>query len=439
MSEVGLGFYDLIEFTVSNLSEGSPKSLDIKEVVGDFNIMESMDTGYLQGSAQIQDSQNIIQNFPLNGEEKIKIRYKDWFGEEHTDEMFLYAIDNIQISKSSGEEQTYTIHFCSIGRFLTATQTVRLGFDSISTIDAAESVFERYFKGVGVEKELEVDSEQTHEQRLVIPAYEPIEAMNFLARKSVFSDSSMIDNVRFFENREKYWFAGSEFLALGGFDGIKETAKFIQNSLFTEDPGTLNLRMSHIQNFSYLTRVNTMDDMKSGIYRRNVIEYDINTKEMTETEFNLVDEVKPYFSQNQNISTIHTKNFIEGYFVTPSDDFRIKDWTSTGVGLKPDTMYSRAYGAKISQMLYETRYPIEITVFGRNKLFAGDPVEIVVMKAESGKSAEKDEERSGHYLAYSINNQFNRDGVFKQTIRLIRPGVVKKDNQGPAVKGVDVL
>ena len=439
MSKSGIGFYELEEFKISNLSDGESKSIDIKEIVGDFNIVESMDLGYLYGSALIQDTENLIQSFPLNGEERITISYTDWFGEKHTDEMFLYAIDNIRPSKDSNQELNYTIHFCSIGRFLTATQTVRFGFEA-STMEIAQELFERYFKGAGIKKELEIDTEDTYVQRLVIPSYEPIEAMNFLARKSVFNDEEMIDNVRFFETRKRYWFAGAEQLAVGALDSSDgEINKFVQNSLYGEDPADLHMRMAHIQKIDYMTRVNTMDDLKSGMYNRTVIEYDINTKEFTETEFVLNDSTKSYFSDNKGISPIHTKNFTEGYFIEPYEDFRIKDWSSSGPGLRPDTMFSKAYGAKVAKMMYETKYPIEINVFGRNNLFAGDPVEIYVMKTQSGANQEIDEEHSGKYLAYSVNNQFFRSGKYMQTIRLIRPGVIRQNNDGPSVKGIEIL
>lgn len=431
-----IGQYTLEGFKIQPIGNDD-KATDIKNIVSDFSIVESIDLGYVHGSATIVDTEGFLKKVPMNGEEIITITYSDWFQVRRTEEYFLYSIqhEEQEIDKSD-TIQTYTIYFCSIGRLLSSLQLVRVGVNT-SASEAAKQLFTDYFVDVNtigkIKKELKVE-DSPGLTRLVIPAYSPIESMHFLTRNAITNPSSNLSSsYRFFENRDKFWFATDDYIIkLNGDElklnkNVKDTTQ--RNSYFviaqsSSEPEEIRRQMFKIIGLKYGTRFNTIKDFDDGIYKRRIFELDVISREIVRTDYSLNDDFGTGITlAGQNFATRHTNPFIENILAEPQDYFVIKDWTTVPSGMRPNPVWSDLVGRKPMHVLHNNSNEIEILVYGRNTVFAGSIVELELPEFKTRQTEiEIDEEKSGVYLVKSVNNEF-KNNTYYQTLTLIRPGI----------------
>jgi len=433
-----VGQFKLHNFIISLIGENTKSSntqIDIQDQVASFNIVESITKGYVSGSFKIVDTNNIVQNFPINGEEKLTIIYEDWFGVKMEEEFFIYSVVHDEMMyKKSDAVQSYTFYFCSIGRLLSSTQLVRKGFNS-SVSDAAKEVFNTYIKqldSISTKPKEFVVEDSSGVQRLVIPAYSPIDALHFLSRNAYGEDST--STFRFFESRECFWFASIEKIidVIQGFSDrvIDDKDRKMKGTFFvsTRPENSIEeetLKMFQIQGLKYLTRVNTIADMDNGNYKRRVIELDILNKEVTKKDVDLIDDGVQYFQNKEDPhqSPRHGRSFVDNVVAEPYDVFILKDWSNYASDLRPNPNNKAIAGIKNMQLLNDKTNDIEIVIYGRNNLFAGSIVELELpmFQTRSGEAPKIDEERSGKYFITSINNEFSGSSYY-QTLSLTRFG-----------------
>ena len=423
MSERVVGEFKLMRFSLSN---GNAER-DIMDFVESFSIKESIHEGYISGSAAIVDATNLPQNFPIQGQEVVTIEYEDYFGKVNKEQYFLYSLQHDEmLFNENDQKQTYTIFFCSIPKLIAATKSVQRAFEG-PVSEAANNLFQEYFSELDVfsdePKEIEVEPTDGL-QRLAIPSYDPIEAMHFLSRNSYTSARSSA--FKFFETREKYFFATPEFF-IEKYMEESAAAKdmFEQRMFFTTSepealPGNVNVKMAQILGLKFGTRVNTISDLNNNTYARKVVELDVNHREVTATSYRFPQDMYQYFPDTE-LFPRHDESFIESLFKDEPEYFTIKDWTLKPGAMRPNPEHPTIVGPKAMQLHQESANQIEIHIHGRNTINAGTVIDLTIPKFEQRNSVEKDEERSGWYFVVSVNNEFIGN-TYRQSLVLARPG-----------------
>lgn len=430
MSNFVVGEYYLDSFVLNN----GAKQEDIKALISSWSIQEDINDGFIKGSVKIIDTNNLVQSFPIQGEEKIEVEYTDYFQNTMFNEFFVYSVQHSEmVFQNSDQIQTYELFFCSINRFLSSTQTVFEGFEGLVS-EAAETLYNKYIADIDQlsqqPKELLVEPTD-FQTRLVVPGYSPIQAMHFLTRNSTSGDSSSM--YRFFENREKVYFASPEFVVQDsaesgdvvnyGEGSGKEQRTF---SVFSPDDyagENKEKEMYSVLGLKYLNRVNTIDDMDKGLYRRTVIEIDVMTRELTKQDILFPQDMTQYVPEVP-LHPAHGQKFVDSMMPEPMQIWTLKDWTDTSGTLRPNPNNSTLFGKKSMQLEHEYRNAIEIVVYGRNSIFAGTLIwlDIPTFKNRSAEGTfEQDEERSGFYFVIACNNEFSGD-TYRQVLRITRMG-----------------
>lgn len=468
-----LGEYLLKRFEVSN---GGSSKVDLSLIIDSWFLNENIYDGWISGFAAITDTNNIIQNFPLNGEEKLFVEYEDWFGTTLSHTFFIYAIEHTEMDFISNDQaQQYTIKFCSPIKILAGTQLIKKGNQG-NISDFAKALFKTYYEDIDKisTKKKELDIEPTKDNvRLVVPAYDIIYAMHMLTRYSYNHNKS--SSYRFFENREKFYFATPEYFCVKslkskGFDtgsllntiensSSEEFLKTMQERLdnffvrgfgspieklnnqasfwvgtpheFTGDSKNPNAveetKMQQALGIKYLNRVDTLNDYNSGAYHRRVIHLDFKQRELYENTYKFPKDMNQYFP-NQKLVTRHHQGFVDSMFPEPYDIWVVKDWTEVaGAPDKPDPNQEQLYGPKSMQLTHDMNNQIQIVVYGRNTIFAGSVVNLnfpEFAQRDQGSAAKPDNERNGLYMVSSITNEFIRDG-YKQILTLTRTGHIQ--------------
>jgi len=98
---------------------GTPARLDIRSLIMEFNIYESLDSNFITGDITLTDGTNAIQELPLTGYERIEFYFRSPgtdkgfnFSVKNGHPMFVYSLKNRQ--ELNPRSQVYTLRFCSL-------------------------------------------------------------------------------------------------------------------------------------------------------------------------------------------------------------------------------------------------------------------------------------------------------------------------------------
>ena len=438
------GHYQLREFTLLN------KSLNVERnmlgLVGSFNILESMNNGAIRGSATIFESYDILNEFPIRGQEFIKVTYADWFDNERTEYYFVYAVDNI----SYGDEKNpsfvqYTLNFTSPYKFLSEntylqrayTQSIA-GTQLIS--DYATDAFDEYYQRPVQElfrKKLKflIAEKTANNRELVIPKYSPEEAMNMFVRNA-YSDENPLNNgmapsqtFRFFEARDAFFFATNEYMQqkaiTSGTDrGLiqRPVLDYKRNYAGSISADSQYSAMTELLDVNFGTRVNTIDTIAQGGYRRIIYEFNLLTMNIDSKSYDYTEEG----NHDPDLNPIHDKLFIREKMSREKEYHVFRDWDGPGVlsgeGIRKNTHYADLYTSKLTHFYNHNMNTLDVTVYGRNDIFAGSYINITLYKHAYQKTTEEEERLNGMYLVESVNSIFDGN-VFKQKLKLTRGGI----------------
>jgi hypothetical protein len=460
------GYFNLKKFLLTPYLQG--QAIDIKLLIHSFEITESMNTGSIRGSAKIFDSNNILYNLPLRGEEFVDIEYEDFFQNVHTDKMFIYSITNVRAPRKGAQDQwEYTIHFVSRPKIYSENYRLQRAYGGPAEnraqggriSDFARSVYDEFY-GIQIDSRFKNDSkskkhkniiiqETFGNQRLVVPKYTPEQTMHFFARRA-YSQESFSQTFKFFENRKTYAFGTDEFTSkvisgggnVGFGTGLVDPglarAAGISNQttvpIFYEDylgsytPDDQERLQRTIVSAEYESLVNTIDDLENGAFNRNV--YEINTlyNVVNANPYNFKDG---FSSNNPGLKLLHSDQFINERMTREKDRWVVKDYSTEGApsgpAVRPNTYYPNIYNQKYSHRYHANSNKFIVTIHGDNNIVAGGLIDLKFFRHDlTVNNIINDEQRSGRFLIERIDNIFIEDN-YKQRLTLTRYGIGNKN------------
>lgn len=446
------GSYKLLEFKISDFM-GNARTVPISqaenpELVKDqidakfhiyqWTIGESLYGNNINGMASVLDAVGLFYDFPLRGEEKLTVKYEDWFGEEREEEFFIHSISDIRPAKIGNSSiLAYNLHFVSIGKFISETRMIRRSFGGRIS-DSVDTVFRDYFKTgpngtEGTKKNIVIDA-TIGNQTVIIPNYNGEEAMNFLARRA-YGGPDSTSSFMFFETRENYYFRTYENIVESAIARNEEDRSFrpiptYRWNLLMDDAGIGQYhKMGNILNLNFGNPFSTLSDMNAGAYYKQTFEIDIlnlNTRYTNYNHFNRFPRYNELLAKNdQTIVPNHSREFAEKFMTEGQRYLVIQDYPNPSENDRPyvrnRTFYSDLISHKWATAYHHARNGISITVYGRNTLFPGSIVELDLNQFRF-QTGNLDHTFSGKYLVDSVMNNFVGD-TYTQTLSLHRGGI----------------
>lgn len=436
------GTYELQQFVIESYPyDQTSKKTDLKAVIHNWSVTESILSGAVRGKATIYDAIGLLYQFPIKCQEKITIRYKDFKGVEREEIMFLYSITDIKPSKQQHDNMVqYTVHFVSWGKFWSDRNMVRrciaqgtgterrylpISRRDDNQPDQVKILFDDYYVNSGGTDKKLITDDSTGEIAIVIPALKPEDAMHLLSRKA-YSEKFPSSMFRFFESREAYYFINLEEM-LNFAPSQSDQRFFYSSGPVDQTPEGELLKMQNIISVD-LGMVDTLEAINSGAYNRRLEEVDTLTRRVISHQYNHTDEFENILYPDENIELHHTKEFVEQHMDKQFYTFAIKDYPDAdmqvGSGIRPHTYYGDIYNYKNANLYHYSQSRIGITIFGTNELFAGSFVTIDL--PEFQPTNVEDVGRSGNYIVEGITNEFV-ENTYYQRLSLIKGGVRKLD------------
>ncbi len=365
-----------------------------------LDIQEDMFAPVCSGSIQLLDTSNLLEDFPISGEERLVITYRTaepfkWV----TREFYVYDVTNKM--KSSDKGFVYTLHFCSVEMLKNRTTLVSKSFKNLTPSDIVKTVLTNIIetkKPLNIEKSFGV---YTYIAPHIYP-FEVIHSMSNRARSDSHHDGA---SYLFFENKNGCNFVSLEEIVKGtpftyvardnnSYDNTNETTRFTSISAISQTKG-----------FSVL------DSISSGAFGVKTKALDLMTKQLTDISYDHFDDSQ-YKSMNRiNGNNPKLKMTTSNFKFKSNDGLYKYVVTSSGVGSSfKDKNVSKRY-SQLSSYVNGPKVNIEVNF--NSDMTVGRVINLEVMTGHNSDKetelAQKDSYQTGKYLVTAMRHIITLD------------------------------
>lgn len=384
--------YDLDELSIVNFAG---KKIDIRDMFATLDITEDMYSPVCYGQVVLADTQDLKQNFPLIGEEKLIMKYRTHEDQDYIQrEFYVYAMEDED--EHNQASVNYVLNFCSVELIKNKAITISRAFSQMTPSDIVQAILKN---DLGITKPIIIDK-SIGVQNYIAPNVAPFEIINEMAtRAMVGSDPGSC--FLFFENKE-----GFHFQDLGNLmDDPPLTYKMVNTSYQNDKPAD---QMQSAQAIGAKKNFNVLDNVNDGSYGSTSYVLDVFRRKSSKVSYDYFDDkqfssTKRVASQNPNCR-IQTSKF---EFKNAKD--AVKNYMVVSEGNDSNKHMNVAMRkARLNQL--GNGIIINVDVPGNSDLTSGKILllEIPSKSIDDHKQEENDKFMSGRFLITSIRHFFKR-------------------------------
>ena len=387
------------------------------QVVG-ISLYEDIFAPFISGQLIVRDSQDLINHFPLIGEERLQLKFST--PELPTEAIYegtyyIYKADNkVQMAE---REVAYVLHFISEEAITDLNKKVSRAYRG----KVSEIVTEILTGSDGLATTKKINIEESKNDTMFISNWwSPLKNIQYATESAYNMDDS--PSYIFFEN--KY---GLNWVTLSSLyrEGEPAQHKFIYDNYRAEISPSGGSRRSleedykRIIDFDQPVIFDYIHRLKSGVYGSEIIYYDIMTQQyvhkghVSSWEGNSHLNDNPMWTPNV-AARPRAKMFVGNQYYNNFDGF---DGRTAG---------TKTIQERTALLAQAESYKCTITVFGRTDYSAGQKVYLEIPKNTQIKSKDGDwldGITSGNYLISSIHHSINRK-EYKCVMELIKDSYI---------------
>ena len=402
-------------------------SVDIKGLVVEFNIYESMFVNALTGTLVISDSTNLIGELPILGAEILtfKLATPGSPGIDCTKPetaMHVYALS--EKSQDGPNKEIYTLHFAS-REFLRNIRT-RVSQSYSGRIDQmVASIFgdENYLDS---RKTLKVQ-ETSNQDKITIPNMHPFQAINMLQKKALSTiDDTTNVGYYFYETPRGFHFRSWESMCVDANGELKATKQTFEHmptnmtdqSAYGEKKDKITHEYQNVESYRFLSSSHDVAaNQAAGTYAHRVITHNLFNKSYKESDYHYHNNYKD--TKHVDGNKVPILNIPVDF-----DDKGISDYAESRVTVMPTSMFihnegTGSFGIDVEQdgiteaaRLSQTNQVIggtilEMTIKGQSYLEVGDVVQFNLQAVENKNrpKAKFDPQYSGRYIITKMRHR----------------------------------
>ena len=415
---------------------------DIKNMVDELNIYESIYKNAMTGSVVVTDAQNLIAKLEIQGIERISFVIRTPGTEDVRDivnasaenghPFHIYKItDRVQVAPGT---LRYILHFGSREFMRNIRTKVSQAYDG--RLDRA--VYAMFLD------ENYLDSRKTltfepcgNSDKITIPNMRPFDAINMIARKALPEKSNGV-GYYFYETTKGYHFRSWENMCVSQGSNKRPTKQeFYYSPINVKDDPAVDNKIEYdyrlVESYEFINNFHdTAANTALGTYGNKVISYNFFDKSFTENEYNYHTQF-PLTKHTDNTggrgslqkSAVSQSNVDENIINQRLGSSRVSDYPESRVSLHPTTQFAhntpegsfgidvledgRKLGQEISQrnqVLNGTT--LKLTVKGQSYIEAGDVIEFKMRAIdEKNPDGEEDPQFSGRYIITKVRHKIN--------------------------------
>lgn len=368
------------------------------------SVYEDLQSPVLYAEIELIDAVNIIQSFPIVGEEFIELEFvTPGLPLSAVYEFAVVSADNNKADQNA-QHSTYTLKCVSVEQLKSAAKMVQI---------SGKGTYSDIVKDI-LTRELETDKAIYVEPTRglmgsVIPKLKPLAAIDYM-RQMAISTQTTTSAFVFFENQLGFQFRTIESLIQQGQAKPLKQFKYVADVMSTPE-GAANSQRNIIK-YEIISRTDTVDKIQAGILNNVVQGYDMISKGIRETAHNIAEDIKSFVTTDKKARAPLSQQQFQDYGQQAADTFFMPFDSSKG-NIYRDLSFAarRAYTSLLTQNV--TR----ILVHGDSALVAGDVIDIDLPKVASDTGRKKpDAFVSGKYLITRMRHIIVNDVKAKHMI-----------------------
>ena len=410
------GSYELDAATLYDINGGAT---DIKNLIVEFNIYESMFQPFVTGNLIINDATNLLNSLPIVGQEELELKFRTR-GAEKPESMVDFSLHRLRVVGVKDRLQTkdkvilYRLELASKESMKNVQMRLSKAYE-----DTPSEIVKKILKNE-LKTKKKVFVEPTRDNRkYVVPNLYPFKAIQTLAKTSTSKETGQNRYV-FYENADGFHFRTiqSHFTDANG-DPV-QPVQFFRYFPATFDSG---IAAQH-QNISELKVNNNQDQLKrsiEGAYASKQFIHDITKKEVRQVNYNHFED----FRKNEHLENINASGPV--YSRTAEDEFdnTLNDFSDNRIIVSGKSSYLHSrddtdlqdYMPEVNKIpsvraiAYNNRtVNIEFIAPGISDFRVGDVVDIFIPKnrplreSEKTRTDQQDKYLSGRYLITSLRH-----------------------------------
>lgn len=407
MSNQFPGDYSLLEVSLYSLDES--QKIDIKPLVLEINIYESIVSSALQAELAIQDiGENLISSLPIVGQERVEI-YVSSDAKYYRLNFSIYQIDSRVMKEKN---QVYVMSCISIEGLRNENFRICERVDGVKSNDLIKDILSRNQFSA---KSFDAD-DTVFPFNMYVPNWRPFDLFNWLSTRSVPEYKKDSIGFLFYETFEGFKFKSIDYLLSQDEyprKGVKYT--FFQGN--TKALGVDEKDKYRISNYSAPKAFNIYDDLRRGAFSHNSIYLDVNRAtyrvfKTTADDFwdksSHLEKTKPFVTGGsaqlleRGSRFIYRPSTINTWGQWQDDQPQLGTENVDEVNKNFEKSFYRYYFLQYSQL--------DVAVPGDLRVRAGDVINISIPspKKAEGNRVQEDERISGRYMVSAIKHTLNR-------------------------------
>ena len=385
-----------------NRLQGKLQRLDNQLVSVD--IYEDMQCPVLFCTIELLDAINIIQTFPIVGEEFVSITLQTPGIPSPVE--YFFAVTSVSQGKASqtSQYQTYT---------LTCVSEEQLASAAKMTQYAVEGSYSDLLKQI-MDRELETKKPYYIEPTRglmgnVIPKLKPLAAIDYI-RQMAISQTSTTSAFVFFESQKGFQFRTIESLIEQNQKGYIKEFEYVSDVMSQKENTAASMR--NIIKYEVISRTDTVDKIQTGLLNNISNGYDVISKSVRQTAHNIATDVKNFVTPDKKARAPLTQSLYQQYGQQPADTFFVPVDSSRGAIARDLTVAARrAYTEMFNQNI------IRILIQGDMSMVAGELIDVALPEIKGTSSVKKpDSFNSGKYLVLRLRHMIIKDVKIKHLI-----------------------
>jgi len=405
------------------------KTFDIIELVEEINVFENIYTASVSGDIVIKDTTNIIQNFPIIGEERLALKLQTPQSKPEPETTIDYTLSPLILYKINSQRQDGE-----------NAQVISLQFGSVEALRNTTTRISQSYSGQPneiVEKILRdtsyLKSKKTfyfeptaNLTKVVFPNLRPFKCIRHLTNISNSRLNNSSPSYLFYETTKGFHFRTYDSMC-------REEPKFF----FKENVGAqlnekgvvdVQLNLDTIVNYQRISSKDTIKNLNSGMISSKLITHDVYNKRVDLYKYNYLEnfnkdihpdngESTPIISQAPDPDTYKS--------LTDNEDTKLfVVSTASGKSFDEDGNYpyqsdnlSQTLQRKIARkQQFENGYILNLEINGQTFIQAGDKINLEIGATSSVTNDKEDSQLSGNYIVTHLRHTFTKSQELKHKI-----------------------
>jgi len=409
----------------TNMQQGRRIKLD--DFLVELNIFEDMFKNYMYGTIVLTDSRNLIDNFKIQGREKliVRLRTPSFLPRDiisKTFKVFKLSDRVVVPNKINSDTQNYTLHFVSPEFEDDVTNPIFEPFEG-----KIDEVVAKLCSRIGVSNSKISDAyiePVANKIKFICPGWTPFRCINWLATKSIPVITSA-KNYIFYESNKGFYFRNIELLFKQAVQTNNYIGKYyiagadvdIKESELNSD---LNREMFIASDVVMLESSDFVKYKSSGYLANRLIFLDLYNKEYESVNYSHTQAYPTQFhSSGSGLTAIPPFGTGSGASPQSNISFYPKNprlyQTSVDVYFKDNINEKMGgiHGNRMSSMMELNNIKMQITVPGRTDIEVGRMLNFFYPPVQPRDVTDSAEEKvdklySGYYLITAIHHKVNK-------------------------------